>query len=97
MKSFPALAAALPFFLAALLGIGVAADHGHHPSTAVGPATLAWRVSAAPLHPGSSTEPDGLALSGFPHDPHRDERLLDDEHAQSAPQTVWRFHSGPPS
>lgn len=101
------LTAALTLAIVSVLGIGPAIGAEHHQHTP--PLTAPVSVSAPgalPAPPGPAPgdgqripAPTGPVVpEGFPHELHREERLLDDEreHTEAAPHTLARFDSGSP-
>jgi hypothetical protein len=95
------LTAALTLAIVSVLGIGTAAG-ADHLCTAAPPAASVNAAAQAGLPvqagPGSLvTRPDGPVVpEGFPHEVHREERLLEDEreHTEAAPHTLARFAAG---
>jgi hypothetical protein len=95
------LMAALTLAIVSVLGIGPAAGAEHlHPAASPAASVNAAAQAGLPVRAGPeslTTHPDGPVVpEGFPHEVHREERLLEDEreHTEAAPHTLGRFPAG---
>ncbi len=91
------LRAAATTFLAVVLtvtlGMGSASATTADPSPGPGHHSSQPALPAAVLPAG-----DVDLLTGYPHEVHTDERMIEEEleHAEAAPHTLGRFHAGSP-